>query len=79
MSNTMEQTRCISNRILINKKKVRERKLNLKDFTMIDPVTWWLRITQYNDQIVLSITNMVETTWLTRYPRPMEIMYEQGS
>ena len=23
--------------------------------------------------------NLVETTWLTRYPRPMEITYYQGS
>ena len=23
--------------------------------------------------------NLVETTWITRYPRPIEIMYVQGS
>ena len=28
---------------------------------------------------MLSIVNLVETTWLTRYPRPTEIMYDQGS
>ena len=27
----------------------------------------------------MSIANLVETTWLTRYPRPMEIAYDKGS
>ena len=44
---------------------------------MIDPVTVWFEITQYDNKRALSITNLVETTWLTRYPRPMEIMYDQ--
>ena len=26
----------------------------------------------------ISISNLVETTWLSRYPRPIEIKYEQG-
>ena len=37
---------------------------------MIDPVTEWFKITQYNDKRDISIANLVETTWLTRYPRP---------
>ena len=27
----------------------------------------------------MSITKLVKNTWLTRYPRPMEITYDQGS
>ena len=46
---------------------------------MIDHVTGWFEITQYNDKREISITNLVETTWLYRYPRPMEITYDQGS
>ena len=42
---------------------------------MIDPVTGWSKITQYDNKRAISITNLVETTWLTRYPRPMEITY----
>ena len=38
---------------------------------MIDPVTGWFEITEYNDKRALSIVNLVETTWLSRYPRPM--------
>ena len=45
---------------------------------MIDPVTGWFEITQYDDKRAISITNLVETTWLSRYPRPIEIKYDQG-
>ena len=27
----------------------------------------------------ISIADLVETTWLTRYPRPTKITYDQGS
>ena len=46
---------------------------------MIDHVTGWFQIMQYDNKIVISIVNLVETAWLTRYPRPMEITYDQGS
>ena len=46
---------------------------------MIDPATGWIKITQYDNKIAITITNLVETTLLTRYPRPMEVMYDQGS
>ena len=45
---------------------------------MIDPVTGWFKITQYNDRRAMSIANPVETMWLSRYPRSMEIIYYQG-
>ena len=37
---------------------------------MIDLVTGRFEITQYVDKIAISIVNLVETTWLTRYPIP---------
>ena len=46
---------------------------------MIDPVMGWFKITQYDDKRTIAISNLVETTWLTKYPRLMEIMYDQGS
>ena len=46
---------------------------------MIDHVTGWFETTQYDDKIAITIANLVETMWLTRYPRPMEITYDQGS
>ena len=32
---------------------------------------------QYDDKQAILIANFVETTWLTRYTRPMENMYDQ--
>ena len=46
---------------------------------MIDPVTGWFEITRYNNKRVISIADLVETKCLSRYPRPMEIRYDQGS
>ena len=59
-------------------KKVRE-KLNLNSVAMIYPVTGWFKTTQYDDKRAIYIANLVKPTWLTRYPRPIEIMYDQGS
>ena len=44
---------------------------------MIDPITGWFKIYQYEDKRAISIVNLVETKWLSRYPRPIEIMYDQ--
>ena len=45
---------------------------------MIDPVTGWFEVTQYNNKRVMEIANLVEITCLSRYPRPMDITYDQG-
>ena len=45
---------------------------------MTDPITLWFKINQYDNKYVISITNLVENTWLNKYPRPMEITYDQG-
>ena len=46
---------------------------------MIYTVTGWFEIAQYDDKRAISIANLVESTWLYRYPRPIEIMYDQVS
>ena len=38
---------------------------------MIDHVTEWFEITQYDDKRVTLTANLVENTGLTRYPRPI--------
>ena len=45
---------------------------------MIDLVTGQFEITQYNNKRAISNADLVETTWLFRYLRPMEITYDQG-
>ena len=62
---------------LIQRKKQKEN-LNIKAVTMIDPVIEWSEVTQYNDKRAMEIANLVEITWLSRYPRPMGITYDQG-
>ena len=34
----------------------------MKAVAMIDPLTGWFKITQYNDKIAIPIVNLVETT-----------------
>jgi len=46
---------------------------------MIDPATGWLEIEQYDDRKAISIANVVETAWLTRYPRPDICTVDRGS
>ena len=60
-------------------RKLKKEHLNLKSITMIDPVTGWFKIMEYNNKHTIKIANLVEATWLTRYHWPMEIMYDQGS
>ena len=45
---------------------------------MIDSVTEWFEVTQYNEKKAISIVCLVETTWMSRYPIPMEKTYDQG-
>ena len=45
---------------------------------MIDPVTEWFEITEYNDKKAMTIVNLVETMWLVQYPWPVEITYDRG-
>ena len=45
---------------------------------MIDPVTVWFVVKQYSDKKAMVIVNLVGTTWMVRYPLPVEIKYDQG-
>ena len=45
---------------------------------MVDPVTGWFEKFQNGDKRSITIADLVETEWMSRYPIPIEIMYEQG-
>ena len=45
---------------------------------MIDSITKYFEVTQYNNTKAMTIANLVKTMWLVSYPRPVEIMYDQG-
>ena len=40
---------------------------------MLDPLTEWFEVAQYDNKIAIYIAKLVETMWLSRYPRPIEI------
>ena len=46
----------------IIRRKGRKENLHINAVTMIEPVTRWFEITQYDEKIVLSIVNLFETT-----------------
>jgi transposase InsO family protein len=46
---------------------------------MIDPATGWFEIVAYDDKRAITVANMLEQTWLCRYPRPSLITYDRGS
>ena len=45
---------------------------------MVDPVTGRFETAQYEDKRAISTANLVETTWMSRYPIPIETTYDQG-
>jgi len=47
--------------------------------TMIDPATSWVEIKEIKNKDALNIANLVEQTWLTRYPWPQELTYDRGT
>ena len=46
---------------------------------MIDPATGWFEIAEYNDKYAITIANLFEQQWLSRYPRPSLVTYDRGS
>ena len=52
--------------------------LQFQVVTMIDPVTGWFEMVSYDDGSAETIANLVEMTWLMRYPRPSKIIADRG-
>jgi len=46
---------------------------------MIDPATNWFKIIACNKQDTAIKANIVEQTWLSRYPWPQELVYDRGT
>ena len=51
----------------------------LRALTMIDPVTNWFEVTAILDKSADTVMEEFNNTWLTRYPRPQYIGYDNGS
>ena len=55
------------------------QSLTLHCVTMIDPATGWFEIKTTEGKSAMEVANIVETTWLSRYPWPQEIVYDRGT
>ena len=53
--------------------------LTLQCVTMIDPATGWFELKTTDGKSAMEVANIVEQTWLSRYPWPQEIVYDRGS
>ena len=62
----------------INKQTKKPQELQLWCVTMIDPATSLFEMTQIIDKSAITVANIVETTWLTRYPWPSMLIYDRG-
>ena len=67
---------------LIGPYKIRRKgreTLICKCVTMIDPATGWFEIHQYDDKKSITISNIVEQEWFSRYPWPTQVTFDRGS
>lgn len=69
---------------LIGPYTIRRKGKNAKDLvckcvTMIDPATSWFEIHQYNDKRSVTVANIAEQEWFSRYPWPSQVTYDRGS
>ena len=65
---------------LIGPYKIRRKgkeDLVLKAVTMIDPATGWFEICQYDDKKSITVANVAETEWFSRYPWPTQITFDR--
>ena len=67
---------------LIGPYTIRRKGMNdsiCKCVTMIDPATGWFEIHQYDDKRSITIANIAEQEWFSRYPWPTQVTYDRGS
>ena len=60
-------------------KRKNKRPLKLKCLTLIDPATSWFEIVEFDDKRSDTVANLVEQTWLCRYPWPEKCIFDHGS
>ena len=67
---------------LIGPYKIRRKGLPdliCKCVTMIDPATGWFEIHEYEDKRSITVANIAEQEWFSRYPWPTQITFDRGS
>ena len=51
----------------------------LNTMTFVDPATGWFEITDIPDKTSDRISQIFNSTWLARYPRPREVIFDNGN
>ena len=67
---------------LIGPYKIRRKgkpDLICKCVTMIDPASGWFKIHHYNDKRAITVANIAEQEWPSRYPWPTQITFDRGN
>ena len=60
--------------------KVIEQEIKLLAMTFIDPATGWFEWAQViDDKSSAAISQLLDSVWLARYPRPRQVLYDNGS
>ena len=54
------------------------KKFTLWCCTMIDPATEWIEIVEIDQKSADKIINVVDQTWLSRYPWPTKVISDRG-
>jgi len=72
------KTLCVD---LIGPYTVRNKKgtQSLHAMTMFDPATSWFEVVEIPNKKAITCANLVENTWLCRYPRPKQCIFDNGS
>ena len=55
-----------------------KKNLVLWCVTMIDPATGWFEMREIPNKEAITIANLVEQTWFTRYPWPSQVIFDRG-
>lgn len=55
-----------------------KKPLMLWCVTMIDAATGWFEMQHVKDKEAITVAAVVETTWLTRYPWPTQLIFDKG-
>lgn len=61
--------------VLMNKEKL----ITLQAMTFIDPATGWFEIAEVKNKTSANISQLLDTVWLSRYPRPQRVVMDNGS
>ena len=59
--------------------KTPTKEHKLRAMTMIDPATGWFEIAAVKDPTSDATQKILDSMWLSRYPRPKEIGFDGGS